>query len=200
MTTDWSNSMSRCAAIRRDYATTCGLTPAAERLFCDFDCRGVRRATSGRRSRDSNTGHRRTGHPIGGVSRLSRFHGFGRFHSKLTPLSFALRSSRRTTFASCISVTRTSRFSTSTPRPGAPPANAAVFSPTTQSEPSATRLPTPTGDTTKISAACIFGRERAATRMSRSAIFDVSQLELGFWQALARCVSYVAFSYATNAA
>ena len=30
--------------------------------------------------------------------------------------------------------------------------------------------------------------------------FQVSQLELDFWQALARCVSYVAFSYATNAA
>jgi hypothetical protein len=30
--------------------------------------------------------------------------------------------------------------------------------------------------------------------------FEVSQLELGFWQALARCVSYVAFSHATNAA
>jgi hypothetical protein len=30
--------------------------------------------------------------------------------------------------------------------------------------------------------------------------FAVSQLELGFWQALARCVSYVAFSHATNAA
>jgi len=30
--------------------------------------------------------------------------------------------------------------------------------------------------------------------------FHVSQLELGFWQALARCVSYVAFSNATNAA
>lgn len=30
--------------------------------------------------------------------------------------------------------------------------------------------------------------------------FEVSQLELCFWQALARCVSYVAFSHATNAA
>jgi hypothetical protein len=30
--------------------------------------------------------------------------------------------------------------------------------------------------------------------------FEVSQLELAFWQALARCVSYVAFSHATNAA
>jgi hypothetical protein len=30
--------------------------------------------------------------------------------------------------------------------------------------------------------------------------FDVSQLELGFWQALARCVAYVAFTHAANAA
>jgi hypothetical protein len=30
--------------------------------------------------------------------------------------------------------------------------------------------------------------------------FEVSQLELGFWQALARCVAYVAFTHATNAA
>ena len=29
--------------------------------------------------------------------------------------------------------------------------------------------------------------------------FEVSQLELNFWQALARCVSYVAFTHATNA-
>ncbi len=28
--------------------------------------------------------------------------------------------------------------------------------------------------------------------------FQVSQLELGFWQALARCVSYVAFTHATS--
>ena len=30
--------------------------------------------------------------------------------------------------------------------------------------------------------------------------FEVSQLELGFWQALARCISHVAFTLATNAA
>jgi hypothetical protein len=30
--------------------------------------------------------------------------------------------------------------------------------------------------------------------------FEVSQLELGFWQALARCISYVAFTHSTNAA
>jgi hypothetical protein len=30
--------------------------------------------------------------------------------------------------------------------------------------------------------------------------FEVSQLELGFWQALARCVAYVAFTHATNVA
>ena len=30
--------------------------------------------------------------------------------------------------------------------------------------------------------------------------FEVSQLELGFWQALSRCVSYVAFTHAMNTA
>jgi hypothetical protein len=28
--------------------------------------------------------------------------------------------------------------------------------------------------------------------------FEVSQLELGFWQAFARCVAYVAFTHATS--